>query len=89
MNRRQPTRDIAEPREGLFSIRLCRGGPPVAASITRRLGMLTATVNGQPASVEHVWESGSHVTEAEWLRLDANRPADPATPVDFRALRVF
>ena len=89
MNRRQPTRDIAEPREGLFSMRLCRGGPPVAASITRRLGMLTATVNGQPASVTDVWESGSHVTEAEWRRLDANRPADPTTPTDFRALRVF
>ena len=89
MNRRQPARDIAEPREGLFSIRLCRGGPPVAAAIVRCLGILTATVNGQPASVEHVWESGTFIPEAEWRRLDANRPADPTTPTDYRALRVF
>ena len=89
MNRRQPARDITTPEPGLFSLRLVKGGPPVAARIVRSLGMLTAEINGAPASVEEVWEAGSFVTEAEWRRLDANRPADPTVPVDFRSLKVF
>jgi hypothetical protein len=89
MNRRQPPRDITDPRPGLFRVTLCRGCPPCAASITRTLGMLTAEINGQPASVESVWESGTFIDWPEWNRLDTNRPADPLTPVNFRSLEVF
>lgn len=89
MNRRQPARDITTPEPGLFRMVLCRGGPPVAAEIKRVLGMLSATINGQPASVSDVWESGSFIDAAEFARLDAARPADPTIPTNFRTLRTF
>lgn len=89
MNRRQPTRDITAPEPGLFRMTLCRGGPPVAAEIKRVLGMLSATVNGQPATVSDVWESGTFIAAAEFARLDSNRPDDPTKPVDFRATTAF
>lgn len=82
----QPARDITTPEPGLFRMSLCRGGPPVAAEIVTKLGVLSATINGQPADVEHVWTSGTFIDRAEFDRLDANRPADPTKPVDFRAI---
>jgi hypothetical protein len=84
--RRQPSREIDKPEPGLFSMRLVKGGPPVAAEIAAKLGALTATINGQPADVEHVWTSGTFIDRATFDRLNANRPADPMKPVDFRAM---
>lgn len=86
MNRRQTARDITTPEPGLFSLRLVKGGPPVAAEITTKLGALTATINGEPADVDHVWTSGSFIDRSTFNRLSANRPADPTKPVNFRAM---
>ena len=79
-------RQIDKPEPGLFRMTLCRGGPPVGARIFNGLTGLSATINGQPAEVEHVWTSGAFIEREEWERLDANRPADPAVPVDYRAM---
>jgi hypothetical protein len=79
-------RQIDKPEPGLFRMTLCRGGPPVGARIFNGLTGLSATINGQPAEVEHVWTSGAFIEREEWERLDANRPADPTVPVDYRAM---
>jgi hypothetical protein len=79
-------RQIDKPEPGLFRMTLCRGGPPVGARIFNGLTGLSATINGLPAEVEHVWTSGAFVEREEWERLDANRPADPTRPVDYRAI---
>jgi hypothetical protein len=83
---RQPSRDITAPEPGLFRMTLCRGGPPVAAAIVSKLGTLTATINGCAADVEQVWTSGTFIDRVEFDQLDANRPADPTKPVDYRAM---
>ena len=79
-------RQIDKPEPGLFRMTLCRGGPPVGARIFNGLTGLAATINGQPAEVEHVWTSGVFIEREEWERLDANRPADPTKAVDYRAM---
>ena len=79
MNRRQPARDITTPEPGLFSLRLVKGGPPVAARIVRSLGMLSAEINGAPASVEEVWEAGI-VRHRGRMAPARRQPARPIPP---------
>lgn len=83
---RGATRRIDQPEPGYFQMRLCRGGPPVAARISNGLVGLAAEVNGAPADVHHVWTSGTPIAFEEWERLANNPVANPYKPVDFAAI---
>jgi hypothetical protein len=75
---KQALRAVDEPEEGLFLIRLVKGGPFVAARIWRDAGIWRAEIDGQvkepgaadpiqAAGVLKVWHYGQHTTEAEYL----------------------
>jgi hypothetical protein len=79
MNRSQPPRVIDQPSPCFTRMRLGgRRGPYVAARVYRRLGLLTAEINGCPAEVEEVWHSGELIDEETyWRLLEETRRALP------------
>jgi hypothetical protein len=79
------SRRIDQPEPAFFKTRLVRKGPWVGSRIYVRFGMLVAEINGAPADVDRVWTSGQEITEDEYLRLVANPPNDPMTPIDMNA----
>jgi hypothetical protein len=79
-----PSRRIDRPEPGFFRMRLVRGGVFVGARIYRPCPMhpetcealdrwfdLEAEIDGEPADVLRVWESGDPITPAEFAYLDA------------------
>jgi hypothetical protein len=72
MNRRQSPRAIEAPEECHVRLRIDRGGY-LPARIFRRLGLLTAEIDGAQASVESVWTSGETITKAQYDDLVRDR----------------
>jgi hypothetical protein len=74
---RQPSRSVDQPEPGWFEMRLVKGGPPVAARITRdEQGLWGAWIDGVPCGAMHtdptlaagvfrIWHGGRFCTEAE------------------------
>lgn len=93
----EPSRSISEPRTGYFKLRLVRGGPWVAASITMRFQQFwQAEINGQvwdwhldPAqapNVYRIWTTGKQINEAEYAALSRHRPDNPDLPIRIGSL---
>lgn len=69
----QPSRIIDQPREGLFKLRLVKGGPFVAARIwIAKDGALLAHANGMPTALDRVWLFGKEIEAPEYKRLMAS-----------------
>jgi hypothetical protein len=83
MNEITVSRRVDEPTPGHFKIRLVRGGPYVAAAISRGMGFWTVWINGQPGGAPHpdpwavpgmerVWTSGTPISAREYHALLLN-----------------
>lgn len=98
MNRRkEPSRAIAEPEPGFFSLRLVKGGPEVGARIHQGFGIWWASINGvmcgaaaadpvAAAGVFRVWTSGARIDRQAYDALIANPPASPDQKIDIKTL---
>ena len=73
VNRNQKPRAIDAPEPCWLRLRLTIHGGYVPARIFRCLGLLTAEIDGVPASVDDVWASGDRISEREWLGLVRDR----------------
>jgi hypothetical protein len=81
MNRDQTPRDITNPQPCYIRMVLVKHGPPVAARIFHRLGMLAAEINGQSADVDRVWTSGELIDESTYNVMMRDPPPAPHIPV--------
>ena len=69
-DRKQPPRAIDAPEPCWLRVRLTIHGGYVPARIFKTLA---AEVDGRPADVNNVWESGDIISEREWLQLTHDR----------------
>lgn len=98
MNRRkEPSRAIAEPETGYFSMRLVKGGPAVAARIHHGFGLWWASINGAvcgspavdpvaAAGVFRIWTTGTRIFRDEYDALIAIPPEFPDQKIDIKKL---
>ena len=73
VNRNQEPRVVDAPEECWLKLRPVSRGGYVPARIFRCLGLLTAEIDGVPASVDDVWAWGDRISEREWLDLIRDR----------------
>lgn len=97
MNASAQPRRIDVPQDGTFKLALVRRGPYVAARITHRLGLWSASINGQScgahdpdpfraAGVSRIWETGTTISRAEYEALLRHPPQCPDLPIDLGAM---
>lgn len=82
VDHKQQPRAVDCPEPCFVRLRIVKNGPPLAARIFKRLGMLCGEINGAEASVDQIWHGGVFITEEQYAEMMETPHPEPSTPID-------